>query len=173
MIQSWSPDKGRTTMTVYQNCKVGDVQAVILHSGDGHGYGFSILSGNSRPRRLPRGTTPIRHGPAWRRWSKRPLRLCRRVGGSRSGGCRPPPQLWAKGNGRRRRVGERGRSERALTPRRQCAKLPLSSIRSGAHRYEGWHVTRACFSQPKTCQYPPFVMPPPSDNVIELRRTEA
>ena len=42
-------------MTVYQNCKVGDVQAVILHSGDGHGYGFSILSGNSRPRRLPRG----------------------------------------------------------------------------------------------------------------------
>ena len=82
-----------------------------------------------------------------------------------------PLQLWAKGNGRRRRVGERGRSERALTPHGQCAKIP--SIRSGARRYEGWHPTRACFFKPKTCQYPPFVMPPPSDNVIELRRTEA
>jgi hypothetical protein len=36
-------------MTVYQNCKVGDVQQVILHSGDGYGYGFSILSENNRP----------------------------------------------------------------------------------------------------------------------------
>jgi hypothetical protein len=37
------------TMTDYQNCKVGDVQQVILHSGDGYGYGFSILRGNNRP----------------------------------------------------------------------------------------------------------------------------
>ena len=36
-------------MTVYQNCKVGEVQQVIVHSGDGYGYGFSILSGNNRP----------------------------------------------------------------------------------------------------------------------------
>jgi hypothetical protein len=31
-----------------QNCKVGDVQQVILHSGDGYGYGFSREQSTSR-----------------------------------------------------------------------------------------------------------------------------
>ena len=37
-------------MTAYQNCKVGDVRQVKMESGEaGVGYGFSILSENSRP----------------------------------------------------------------------------------------------------------------------------
>jgi hypothetical protein len=37
-------------MTTYQNCKVGGVLSVIVHSGDvGAGYGFSILSEKNRP----------------------------------------------------------------------------------------------------------------------------
>ena len=37
-------------MTAYQNCKVGDVRQVKMDSGEaGVGYGFSILSENSRP----------------------------------------------------------------------------------------------------------------------------
>jgi hypothetical protein len=38
-------------MISYTNCKVGDVQSVIVHSGDeGLGYGFSILGGaHGRP----------------------------------------------------------------------------------------------------------------------------
>jgi hypothetical protein len=69
--------------------------------------------------------------------------------------CRPPPPV-AAGNG----AGGEGAwsvgSERAVTPRGECPKIPLSSIRSGACRHEGWHATRACFFTPKACQYPPF-----------------
>jgi hypothetical protein len=37
-------------MTAYQNCKVGEIISVTIHSGDtGAGYGFSILSENDRP----------------------------------------------------------------------------------------------------------------------------
>jgi hypothetical protein len=37
-------------MTAYQNCKVGEIISVTLHSGDaGVGYGFSILSEKNRP----------------------------------------------------------------------------------------------------------------------------
>jgi hypothetical protein len=38
-------------MTSYTNCKVGDVQSVIVHSGaERLGYGFSILGGaHGRP----------------------------------------------------------------------------------------------------------------------------
>jgi hypothetical protein len=37
-------------MTSYPNCKVGDVRQVKMDSGEaGVGYGFSILSENSRP----------------------------------------------------------------------------------------------------------------------------
>jgi hypothetical protein len=36
-------------MTVYQNCKVGEVQQVILHSSDGYGLGFSILRNGGKP----------------------------------------------------------------------------------------------------------------------------
>jgi hypothetical protein len=41
-------------MISYTNCKVSDVQSVIVHSGDeGRGYGFSILRGpHGRPRRV-------------------------------------------------------------------------------------------------------------------------
>ena len=31
-------------MTAYQNCKVGEIISVTIHSGDAAGYGFSILS---------------------------------------------------------------------------------------------------------------------------------
>ena len=69
--------------------------------------------------------------------------------------CRPPPPV-AAGNG----AGGEGAwsvgSERAVTPRGECPKIPLSSIRSGACRHEGWHATRACIFTPKACQYPPF-----------------
>jgi hypothetical protein len=38
-------------MNSYTNCKVGDVESVIVHGGDeGSGYGFSILGG---PHGLP------------------------------------------------------------------------------------------------------------------------
>jgi hypothetical protein len=36
-------------MAVYKSCKVSDVQRVIMGGDEGHGYGFSILSGNNRP----------------------------------------------------------------------------------------------------------------------------
>ena len=37
-------------MTAYQNCKVGDVRQLKMESGEaGVGYGFNILSENSRP----------------------------------------------------------------------------------------------------------------------------
>ena len=52
----------------------------------------------------------------------------------REGAARPlPVAIGEEGNGRRRRVGIKGRSERALTPRGQCAKFrvhPPPSMRA-------------------------------------------
>jgi hypothetical protein len=37
-------------MTAYQNCKVGEIISVTIHSSDaGAGYGFGILSEKNRP----------------------------------------------------------------------------------------------------------------------------
>jgi hypothetical protein len=81
-------------MTAYQNCKVGDVRQVKMESGEA-----GVV--------LRRGTTPIRHGPASQRWSKRPLRLCRRVRRIALRGVPPaPPCVW------------RQRKERAAKARR-------------------------------------------------------
>ena len=59
--------------------------------------------------------------------SKKVIEVTPKGWADRGAGCAARPLWWCKkeGNGRRRRVGSRGRSERRLTPRRLCAKTPF------------------------------------------------